>query len=63
MSVAATAALVAILLEINDGDGDSVANVSGGTFPGTPALDVNIDSKVNLDDVTALVDLIFQGEL
>ncbi|MDA2923357.1 hypothetical protein MYX65_01665 [Acidobacteria bacterium AH-259-L09] len=51
--------LVALMLEISDGDGDRVEDVGGGTFSGFSGLDVNGDGKVNFEDVKALTDLIF----
>jgi cysteine-rich repeat protein len=49
-----------LILEIFDGDGDSVATVSSpmGTFPGNPGADANLDRLINAADVTETILLI-----
>lgn len=49
-----------LILEIFDGDGDSVTTVSSsmGTFPGNPGADANLDRLINAADVTAAIELI-----
>jgi hypothetical protein len=48
-----------LVQEIVDGDGDSVANVSMGTFPGAPGADANGDSVITAADFTALIKILF----
>jgi cysteine-rich repeat protein len=52
-----------LVLEIFDGDGDSVATVSSsmGTFPGNPGADANQDRFINAADVTRTIILIGNG--
>ena len=40
-----------LVQEINDGDGEDIADVEGGTFPGTAGFDLNGDDLVNADDI------------
>ena len=47
----------ALVQEINDGDGEAVADVATGTFPGTADFDLNGDVLINLDDIGALAPL------
>ena len=47
----------ALVQEINDGDGEDVADVEGGTFPGTAGFDLNGDDLVNADDIGPLARL------
>lgn len=50
----------AIVAEIFDGDGDSVADVASpeGAFPGTPGADANENERVEVADLSALVGLL-----
>jgi cysteine-rich repeat protein len=52
-----------LILEIFDGDGDSVTTVSSpmGTFPGNPGADANEDRLINAADVTRTIVLIGTG--
>ena len=47
--------LTDLVHELFDGDGDHVADVSGGTFPGTSAADANGDDLVTAADLTRCV--------
>jgi hypothetical protein len=53
--------LSALSLEINDGDGQSAARVSGGSFKGFETCDANYDYKVNQSDLTCLKKKIFES--
>ncbi len=48
-----------LVQELNDGDGEDVADVAGGDFEGTEAFDVNGDELITTDDIGALAELIF----
>lgn len=48
-----------LVLEINDGDGESVADAAGGSHPGNSTMDLNGDRLINQADLAALVELIF----
>ncbi len=48
-----------LVQELNDDDGEDVADVAGGTFPGTEAFDVNGDDLITTEDIPALAELIF----
>jgi len=50
--------LRAAIAEIFDGDGDGIAMVSGGSFPGSPGVDANGDSFVTAADITAIAKLL-----
>lgn len=54
--------LDAIIAEIFDGDGDSVADVASpeGAFPGTPGADANENERIEVADLSALVGLIVE---
>lgn len=41
-----------LILELFDGDGDRVADVGGGTFPGTERADANEDGRITAADLT-----------
>jgi len=43
-----------LVFELNDGDGDLVANVAGGSFPGNADFDVDGDGRIDQDDVVEL---------
>ena len=51
-----------LVQEINDGDGEALADVADGTFPGTPELDLNGDEKITTDDIASLALLAFFPE-
>ena len=51
--------IVLIILEINDLDGEDVFEADGGSFKGNPAMDVNGDELINLDDYDALLPFVF----
>ena len=53
--------LSAIAIEINDGDGDKVSDVSGGTFAGTISCDANADGLVNDLDTNCITGIIFNN--
>ncbi len=43
-----------LVFELNDGDGNLVADVAGGSFPGSADFDVNGDDCIDQDDVVEL---------
>ena len=43
-----------LVFELNDGDGDLVADVTGGSFPGNADFDVDGDGRIDQDDVVEL---------
>ena len=47
--------------EIFDGDGDNVADVSGGLFAGSAGCDSTADTFVNAGDLTCTIAIIFDG--
>ncbi len=48
--------LQSLILELNDGDGTDVAQVTGGTFAGNAAMDLDGDRQITAADLSALVD-------
>jgi cysteine-rich repeat protein len=44
-----------LILELFDGDGDRVADVGGGTFPGTEGADANEDGRITAADLARCV--------
>ena len=55
--------LVAILLEIGDGDGVDWLNAPGGTFPGNPAgCDADRNTLIDNDDVACTVNLLLDPQ-
>jgi cysteine-rich repeat protein len=50
--------LIAVILEIFDGDGDRVADVGGGTFPGFAGADANRDGRITAADLPAILRLL-----
>lgn len=54
--------IAAVIAEIFDGDGDSVADVASpeGSFPGSPGADANENERVESADVTAIVGLLVE---
>lgn len=48
-----------LVQELNDDDGEDVADVAGGDFPGTADFDVNGDDLITTADIPALAELIF----
>lgn len=57
-----SADMTAVVLEIFDGDGDALQNVSNGTFPGTVGCDANKDGLISAADITCVVLIIFEGQ-
>ncbi len=58
----AAADLIALTLEIFDGDGDFWGDVPGGTFLGSPVgCDANADTEVTAGDVSCTILLVFGG--
>ncbi len=53
--------LSALSLEINDGDGESAARVTKGSFQGVETCDANYDYKINESDFTCLKKKIFES--
>ncbi|MGH7788127.1 MAG: hypothetical protein ACRERC_14740 [Candidatus Binatia bacterium] len=48
-----------LISELFDGDGDSIAMVSGGAFPGGLGADANDDERVTVADIPAIIGLLF----
>lgn len=51
--------LTSVIMEIFDGDGFNAADTLGGTFPGNPACDANVDGVVDAADITCTYFRIF----
>ena len=51
--------IMALILEFNDGDGENIEDVAGGTFRGNFAFDVNEDFLVTFADYILLAQLLF----
>ena len=49
----------ALVQELNDDDGEAVADVATGTFPGTADFDLNGDDLITIADIEVLAELIF----
>lgn len=49
---------IALILEMFDGDGDRVATVGGGRFPGFAGADANKDRRISAADLPAVVRLL-----
>jgi cysteine-rich repeat protein len=47
-----------LITEIFDGDGDAVADVSGGSFRGTPGADTNDDERITAADMVGLIQIL-----
>ena len=54
--------LAALVLELEDGDGDDPALALGGTFVGAPGCDADADGVVATGDIARLVELILGTE-
>jgi hypothetical protein len=54
--------LDAVIAEIFDGDGDSVADVGSpeGSFAGGPGADANENERIEAADLSAIVGIIFE---
>ncbi len=53
--------LQVLILELTDGDGESVDAVGGGSFIGNPEMDLNYDGRITRADVAVVIRLIFAG--
>ena len=49
-----------LILEINDGDGDALADILGGSHIGVAQMDLTNDALIDQNDLNLLIDLIFR---